>query len=83
MPINHCGRGKEKRQKSIDKKLGENSVKGFLNKERCQSGRSYLTRNQMYRKRYRGFESLPLRVYNFHTARVLDGFNEKAAMRLI
>ncbi len=25
--------------------------------------------------------SLSLRVYNFHTARVLDSFNEKAAMR--
>ena len=32
-------------------------------------------------KVYRGFESPPLRVYNFHTARVLDSFNEKAAMR--
>ena len=39
-------------------------------KERCQSGRSYLTRNQMYRKRYRGFESLPLRVLNFTRTRV-------------
>ena len=29
-------------------------------------------------KAHRGFESPPLRVYNFHTARVLDSFNEKA-----
>ena len=31
-------------------------------------------------KAHRGFESPPLRVYNFHTARVLDSFNEKAAI---
>ena len=28
-----------------------------------------------------GGSNPPSRVYNFHTARVLDSFNEKAAMR--
>ena len=36
--------------------------------ERCQSGRMGLTRNQVYARAYRGFESHPLRQLNEETA---------------